>query len=253
MHRHFLTALFCLHLLPATVLGGIQGEMHIRGSAIAKHGKQGMVAQIFSQGNKYRMDLELPGTQAGRMSYISDGDAKKRFSLMHRRKVYMDLPPGLGDEQANFFMQGATRNIEKAREEGYTVKEIAKETLQGFACTVYQIEGRSKHELRRGKAWFADTLGGFMIKMKGTSKDGSTFEMALKNIKKKKLSPTMFQVPKGYKAFSPPNMGALGQNEVMKKMQALQNLPPEQRAKALQAFREQMEQQAEQLRRQYQP
>ncbi len=241
-----LTLLAALWTFPA--LAGVQADIKMSGQTAkgpdGKPASHEVKAQIKVHDHLVRIDLTAPG-QVGKMSYIVDKKNNKQMTVMHTQKTYMHVPPERAKNSPfALFLAGEDKNLAEARAEGYKVTKAGNESIEGQPCRVYKIRGGKKHEMKSGKVWFAKKLNGMMLRMHTTQRDGSSSKIEMSNIHKAKLSAADFIPPPGYRAFSPPKMGGPGQANIAKQIEAIQKLPPKERAAAMKKLQEQIQKQA---------
>jgi len=244
-----LTLLFCLVSIQGRA--GVQANVHIYNSE-APPQQQNVQGKIYRQGNQFRWDMTMPDAPTEKMSLIADEDQNKLISVMHSRKTFMEITTDKEEKiMGGFFWKGEEASVKKAREKGYDVQKIGKEKIEGFHCTIYQIKGKPKDKLVSSKVWFADDLGGFLVKMEGVGDKGKKISMRMTDIEQKKLPKSIFAPPQGYKPMEMPQMATQHQN-MMVEMQRIQSIKdPQKRQEEMKKFQRRMQLQAGQMKRDY--
>ncbi len=150
-------------------------------------------AKIYAQNKKLRIEIEM----AGRLSVnIARGDLAPpvNWTLMPDERMYMETdakPDGPGP-----FSPGTSGNYEKVF--------LSKEPVAGIMTNKFRLVWKDKEGNRQtGLAWEAVELNNAPIRQEFFNKDEHVL-VQLANIKTKKLNPTLFEIPAGYKKVSAP-------------------------------------------------
>lgn len=175
-----------------------------------------MDMEMSVKGSRIRTDME-PGK--AKMSMILDMGGETVTTLMHQQKMYMTSKT-----------DKAVKEGKKAEPEGKFSKVPGSKTILGHKCEHWIYEGKSG----KGDFWLASGIGSFAwagsqkpgsvseedwvraIKGKGlfmleteyTGKDGKKMTMTAVKLEKKKLSSSLFEVPKDYRKM--PSWGGAG-------------------------------------------
>ena len=156
---------------------------------------------FFDKGNM-RMDMT---TQRGDLSIIRDNSAKTSYTLMHERKMYMEMKDGA--QRAGRMMRPPDVKAFDptnpcAGEEGVTCKKVGEETMNGRDCEKWDFTSTDASKNRT--VWIDKKIH---IPVKSVSAD-STFEFT--NIKEGPQDKSHFEVPSDYQKFDPAMMGGGG-------------------------------------------
>jgi outer membrane lipoprotein-sorting protein len=149
--------------------------------------------KFFVKENNFRQETEMQG-QKQIMIFRHDKDTV--WMLMPREKMYMEMK---SDPKAQNVPQVDHRTIENMAEKKY----LGTETVNGYVCEKNQYIYHDK-SMGTMTQWFSKELN-FPIKME---MDGPSGHMTseYKNIKEKKLSDSLFEIPTGYQKMSIPGM-----------------------------------------------
>lgn len=152
---------------------------------------------FFDKGNM-RMDMT---TQRGDMSIIRDNAAKTSYTLMHERKMYMEMkdgarPMGRGPRPPD--VKTYDPNNPCAGEPNVTCKKVGEETVNGRDCDKWEFTSADASQNRT--VWVDKKLH---IPVRSVSAD-STVEFT--NIKEGPQDKSHFEVPSDYQKFDPSQM-----------------------------------------------
>ncbi|MBW1743192.1 MAG: DUF4412 domain-containing protein [Deltaproteobacteria bacterium] len=149
--------------------------------------------KFFVQENNFRQETEMAGEKQI-MIFRHDKDAV--WMLMPREKMYMEMK---SDPQTQNVPQVDHKTMEDMAEKKY----LGTETVNGYVCEKNQYTYHDK-SMGTMTQWFSKELN-FPVKME---MDGPSGHMTTeyKNIKEKKLSDALFEVPAGYQKMSMPGM-----------------------------------------------
>jgi outer membrane lipoprotein-sorting protein len=153
---------------------------------------------FFDKGNM-RMDMT---TQRGDVSIIRDNSAKVSYTLMHERKMYMEMKDGAQQRMGRMMRPPDVRAYDPsnpcAGEEGVTCKKIGDETVNGRDCEKWEF---TSTDASKNKTAWVDKKLHFPVK---TVSAESTFELS--NIKEGAQDKSHFEVPADYQKFDPAMM-----------------------------------------------
>ena len=149
-----------------------------------------ITGKIYVKGDKIRQEMIREG-QKGVM--IVRMDKEVIWHLMPEERMYMEMT--FGKEHSAVF--------DKELEKIATKKYLGKEKVHGWVCDKYEI---IYHDKSMGTAtqWFSKRLN-FPIKMEFSSPYGQGIT-EYKNIREKRLSDSLFEIPLGYKKMDMPMM-----------------------------------------------
>ena len=141
--------------------------------------------RIWVKDGTYRLEMEQPN---GPDLFIIVG-AKPGTTqvVLPPYKAYVEMPSDSFMSVMNDPFQSAEVTVKQ-----YAVKKEGKETVQGFNCERQLIHHQGAGILRR---WIASELG-FPIKIEQLLKED--YYVQLKNIEKRSIPKTQFQIPAGY-------------------------------------------------------
>ncbi len=154
-------------------------------------GPQGKyTGKIWVKGDKVRQEMQMMGM---RQISIIRQDKKVVWNLMPQQMAYMEMP--LRPEQS----LASEKDLDKAGAKKY----LGKEKVGGFTCKKYQVIPEDPPGIKH-VVWIATELD-YPIKVQ-TEMNTGTIVMELKNIKKKKIPDSIFQIPEGYEKMNMPMM-----------------------------------------------
>lgn len=151
----------------------------------------------FDKGNM-RMDMNMQGRD---ISIIRDNNAKVSYTLMHERKMYMEMKDGsrpMGRMMRPPDVKAFDPTNPCAGEEGVTCKKVGEETVNGRECDKWEFTSTDAQKNRT--AWIDKKLH---IPVKTVSAD-STVEFT--NIKEGPQDKSHFELPSDYQKFDPAMM-----------------------------------------------
>jgi hypothetical protein len=128
-------------------------------------------------------------TEASGMINIVRTDKNISWSLMPGQKMYME-PKFSPDKNVG--------TSDKMPGE-YSRVKLGKESVNGITCAKYKVSYKTNGKKEESYQWMSDDG----IPMKTAAIDGS-WSTEYKNVKKGKIDPALFELPKGYKKFSMP-------------------------------------------------
>jgi hypothetical protein len=255
-------AALCLAAAAMPALAQFEGVLEMKMSM--KEGGTGTGKTYVSKtGWRSEMEMQLPkmekttGKASMKMTMLGKlSDPDKMYTIDDERKTYAVIDVKKVSEMAG-----------KQAEETYTVKKLGGDTVAGYGCEKVlitsskgnEIEGCATREIMGSSAWLSSLQRGrggayggwvralkeagvgevlirFVIRDKSTKEE--TMRMELVKAEKKSLSPSLFEIPPGYKETDMMGM-AMGQmspeqQEKMKAAQeqmkkAMENMTPEQK------------------------
>ena len=251
MRRFSFWLVFFLFIHSTFAWAGIEANF-----LIESQGGKGPAAhsgRLYIQDPNFRMDMMVPGKKGQspqKISYIQNKGINKEFSVIHAQKMFMEISGFPKDtEQSTFQSMSESRSLEEMKKKGMNIKKVGKEKYEGYLCTVYEMTGKNKDQLKTAKIWFADKLNFHMVKMTGKDQQDRTVNWKLSQIQNKNLGNSVFLPPSDYKTMAMPGMvgGPLNNSgnapdptSMIQEIQRIQKLPPEQRESEMQKFRQQM-------------
>lgn len=190
---------------------------------------EGLEMPMAKMGNKSRVEnAGMPGVVT-----ISLGDAKKTIMMNINTKTYTEQAAQEQEQMPNMYDPDVV----------FEKKKIGTETIDGHPCVKYDAVYYRKskpNEKHKVTLWEAQDLKEFPIQMeiavptgpKGTGSGGKML-IKYKNVKLGAATPSMFEVPSGYKKVNSPQevmgFGGMGNiEEMMKKMPKGQRPPRQQ-------------------------
>jgi outer membrane lipoprotein-sorting protein len=178
----------------APAMPSFSADMTMAGSRMPEPTK----GKIFFDKGSMRMDMT---TQRGDVSIIRDNSAKTSYTLMHERKMYMEMkdgarPMGRGPRPPDVKAYDAANPC--AGEEGVTCKKVGDEAMNGRDCEKWEFT--STDASKNKTVWIDKKLH---IPVKTVSAD-QTFEFS--NIKEGPQDKSHFEVPSDYQKFDPAMM-----------------------------------------------
>jgi len=171
----FLVATIALYCVAA-------GMPEFSADMIVKTKSNTMLSKIYFSNNKIR-------TETDKSIGIIRMDKNVMWTLMPAQKMYME---------SKFDPQKAPVTTEKVPGEVSRVK-LGNEKINGVACTKYKVTYKDNKKTTQSYQWMSSDN----IPMKTAAIDGS-WSTEYKNLKKGKVDPSLFEVPKGYSKFSMP-------------------------------------------------
>jgi hypothetical protein len=151
---------------------------------IQKSGSGEVVTKLYVHNPFYRMEFE----EAGRKGIVlvdTEGSISK--VLMPEQKMYMEIK----SEDPRQLMRNPFQALDYFKSTG-AVKNIGKETINGYVCDKYIIQHEGKDIMTQ---WFSEKLQ-FAIKIINHSDEDMVLE--LRNIKEGPQDPSLFKVPEDY-------------------------------------------------------
>jgi hypothetical protein len=159
--------------------------------------------KLYIKGNKIRQDVK---SNLMNVITIARGDKKVRWTLNPKDKTYMELStsnrPDAADPLKSMSIDGMVKQM--GGPDRVTKKLLGKETVNGFACTKYQIMSKIKNAGVSSTIWIADKIN-FPIRVFSQSQ-GNKVTLEVKNIRIGKVADSIFEIPKGYKKMEMPRM-----------------------------------------------
>jgi len=149
--------------------------------------------KIFVKGKNQREEITI-----GSKSRVSIFRADKRITwiLDPARRTYREMI----SQQAKWSSIADPKNLPAIKEAG-TLKLVEKETVNGYDCDKYSYVYNNK-DLGIEYHWVSKKLN-FPVKMIQKSKNSDVI-VEFKNITEKKLSDSLFELPKGYTKLNKP-------------------------------------------------
>ncbi len=146
--------------------------------------------KVWVKGNKMRQEMNMMG-----MKHISiiRNDKKLVWNLMPQQRAYMEMAARPGQ---NFTTE------EELKEQG-RLKYLGTEKVSGYKCKKYRLIPKDP-SAPESVMWIANKLK-YPIKVVSSGPMGE-MEIILKNIKRKKVSDSLFEVPAGYEKMTMPMM-----------------------------------------------
>ena len=149
-------------------------------------GEQKMLGKMFYKKDMFRMDMKSPDD----VSMITRLDKKLVWNVMHRERMYMELP-----------ISSAKRPMVEERLEGEIERKlVGKETIDGHPTEKYLVTYKSNGKQEQIYQWFATDIK-FPIK---TQSVDNSWSQEFRNINIKEQPVSLFEVPSGYKKFQMP-------------------------------------------------
>jgi hypothetical protein len=142
-------------------------------------------SKIFVQRDKIREEA----TEGNKTAVTIIRLDKKVTWILQDDKTYLEMK---NMDQAN------TPQAEEEAKKIADVKELGKETVNGYVCRVIQYTYKNKSQGVL-TVWLAEKLN-YNIKMEHKIKDKMQMSNELTNIKEGKLAASLFEIPPGYKS-----------------------------------------------------
>lgn len=151
---------------------------------IQKSGPEEVITKLYVQNPFYRMEFEEAGRKGIVLVDTKEGTSKV---LMPEQKMFMEMKI----EDASQLMRDPFQALDYFKSMG-AVKNIGKETINGYVCDKYLIQHEGKDIMTQ---WFSEKLQ-FPIKIINHSDEDMVLE--LRNIKESPQDPSLFKVPEDY-------------------------------------------------------
>jgi hypothetical protein len=149
-------------------------------------GEQKMLGKMFYKKDMFRMDMKSPDD----VSMITRLDKKLVWNIMHRERMYMELP-----------ISSAKRPMVEEKLEGEIERKlVGKETIDVHPTEKYLVTYKSNGKQEQIYQWFATDIK-FPIK---TQSVDNSWSQEFRNINIKEQPVSLFEVPSGYKKFQMP-------------------------------------------------
>lgn len=172
---------------------------------------------------RMRIDMTVgESSTASKISSIIDLEHRKAFTLLHQQKQVMSVSFEDAKKDSPWLGSGFDRKSmeTEARNQGWNVRVIGKETLEGYSCEIWEMTRTKKSGTGGAEkilAWLAPDLNyNPALRTVASGPDGKV-ELSLANIKKGNIDPALFEVPKGYTPFQMANMNAAGAGSISPK------------------------------------
>lgn len=147
---------------------------------------QKMTGKMFYGKNMFRMDVKSPDE----ISMITRLDKNVVWNVMHREKMYMELP-----------ITSTKKPLVEEKLEGEIERKlIGKELFDGHPTEKYLIKYKHNNKQEQIYQWFATDIK-FPVKTQAV--DGS-WTQEFRNVNFKEQPVSLFEVPSGYKRFQMP-------------------------------------------------
>lgn len=173
-------------LLGVASAAQFEADVRMEGSGMEMDGK------LYVMDLKARQDFD--SKEAGLTITITDGEKGLVYVLMPKEKMYMEMPL-----QQKEFQALTAGSLEEQLEGEADVEKVGGETIEGYACDIYEIEYHDQG-MGRSTVWIAQKLN-YPIKVIGESSQGK-ISMACSNIKEGVVDQAMFEIPGDYEKFS---------------------------------------------------
>jgi outer membrane lipoprotein-sorting protein len=153
--------------------------------------------KLYFSGDKVRMEMSAQGHDS---IIISDQSRKIADVLMPQQQMYMEMSTNMqgGNRRGPDWRAYDPANPCKDLPDT-TCQKVGTEMVNGSLCTQWQFTGKSASSSRT--VWIDQKTG---IPIKTQTADGTTMEIT--NIKQGPQSPSLFEIPAGYKKFDMGNM-----------------------------------------------
>ncbi|MBW1730484.1 MAG: DUF4412 domain-containing protein [Deltaproteobacteria bacterium] len=164
---------------------------------IVQKGTMGtMTGKIYVKGKNVRREMTIMGQK---QITITRADKRVTWILMPQQMTYMEMKWNTKQAQAS-------ENLDELEKRGKK-KYLGKEKISGYSCSkyVYTPNDPSQPPVT---VWVSKKLN-YPLKMKVAGPQGH-MTILYKNIKQKKLSDSLFRVPKNYEKISMPVMPPMG-------------------------------------------
>jgi hypothetical protein len=139
--------------------------------------------KIYCKADRFRMDMESPQ----KVSMITRMDKKVVWNVMHRERMYMEMPFDLKNKPM----------VEEKFEGEIERKHVGNETIDGHPTKKYLITYKTGNEKHQVYQWLATDIN---FPIKTSAVDGSWVQ-EFKNVKISSQPTSLFEVPAGYKKF----------------------------------------------------
>jgi len=152
-----------------------------------------MTTRVYVKGAKARQEIDAPG---GAHATILRPDKGRMWMITPRTKSYMETK---ADRKS---LTG--EDMEQQLHQVATSKFAGKQTISGYVCNkyVYTFKDKSKGTMTE---WFAPKLGFRLpIKIRMAEPTGQSMTIEYRNIRRKKLPDSLFELPAGYRKTAMP-------------------------------------------------
>lgn len=168
------------------LFAGKAAALDFSAETVMTHGGNKTTGKIFFSTDRFRMDMTSPQ----KMSTITRTDKKVVWNIMHKEKMYMEMP---------FDPKGRPAVTEKMEGE-VERKQVGAETVDGHAAKKFLITYKIDNKKNEIYQWLATDIN---FPVKSAAVDGSWIQ-EYRNIRMGAQPESLFEVPSGYKKMQMP-------------------------------------------------
>ncbi|MGC8862632.1 MAG: DUF4412 domain-containing protein [Armatimonadota bacterium] len=161
-----------------------------------------ITGKLFVQGKKIRQEMSMG---PNKRIVIVRPDKKVTWMIDPKSKTYVEMPVGPR------MMDPSILKDEAELKKLAVKKNLGTEKVNGFVCDKFQLTYKDKN-MGSAIVWVSKQLE-WPLKTESKSPHGTMVAEA-KNVKVGKQSPSLFEIPKGYKKFTMPQRPGMGRNPV---------------------------------------